>query len=101
MLAAPKPSRPHTRCRTAPSGAALRPRTRAFYVEALTNPLLQIAEFDAVVAFARAHGLVSLIDATMATPVNFRPATHGFDLVLHSASKYLNGHTDIVAGAVA
>lgn len=81
--------------------AALRPRTRAIYVEALTNPLLQIAEFDAVVAFARSHGLASLIDATMATPVNLRPATHGFDLVLHSASKYLNGHTDIVAGAVA
>jgi cystathionine beta-lyase/cystathionine gamma-synthase len=81
--------------------AALRPRTRAFYVEALTNPLLQVAEFDAVVAFARAHGLVTLIDSTMATPVNFRPVTHGFDLVLHSASKYLNGHTDIVAGAVA
>jgi cystathionine beta-lyase/cystathionine gamma-synthase len=81
--------------------AALRPRTRALYVEALTNPLLQIVDFDAVVAFARAHGLVSLIDATMATPVNFRPATRGFDLVLHSASKYLNGHTDIVAGAVA
>jgi cystathionine gamma-synthase/cystathionine gamma-lyase/cystathionine beta-lyase len=88
-------------CRPETFAAALRPRTRAFYVEALTNPRLQVAEFDAVVAFARAHGLVSLIDATMATPVNFRPATHGFDLVLHSASKYLNGHTDIVAGAVA
>jgi len=88
-------------CRPETFAAALRPRTRAIYVEALTNPLLQVAEFDAVVAFARAHGLVSLIDATMATPVNFRPATRGFDLVLHSASKYLNGHTDIVAGAVA
>jgi cystathionine beta-lyase/cystathionine gamma-synthase len=80
--------------------AAMRPRTRAIYLEALTNPLLEVVDFDAVVAFARARGLVTLIDSTMATPVNFRPATRGFDLVLHSASKYLNGHTDIVAGAV-
>jgi cystathionine gamma-synthase/cystathionine gamma-lyase/cystathionine beta-lyase len=51
-----------------------------------------------VARFANAHGLVSLIDNTIATPINFRPAEHGFDVVLHSATKYLNGHADIVAG---
>ena len=79
---------------------ALAPRTRAFYVEAVTNPLLQVGELAEVPRFARAHGLVSMIDATFATPVNFRPVEHGYDLVLHSATKYLNGHNDIVAGAV-
>jgi len=76
------------------------PRTRAIYVETLTNPLLQVADLEAVVRFARAHELVSLIDNTFATPVNFRPLEHGFDLSLHSCTKYLNGHADIVAGAV-
>lgn len=80
---------------------ALRPNTRAFYVEAITNPLLHVVDFDAVVAFARAHGLTTLIDSTMASPVNFRPAERGFELVVHSATKYLNGHTDVIAGAVA
>lgn len=80
--------------------ALVRPNTRAIYVESLTNPLLQIADLEAVVRFAREHGLVSLIDNTFATPVNFQPLRHGFDLALHSATKYLNGHSDIVAGAV-
>ncbi|MCA9649769.1 MAG: aminotransferase class I/II-fold pyridoxal phosphate-dependent enzyme [Myxococcales bacterium] len=86
-----------------PSGwaAALRPSTRAVYVEALTNPLLQVADLGAVARFAREHGLVSLVDATFATPVLLRPIALGFDLVLHSATKYLNGHSDIVAGAIA
>ncbi len=79
---------------------ALRPTTRAIYCEAMTNPLLQVADLRAIVAFARAHGLVSIIDSTFASPLNFRPAEIGFDLVLHSATKYLNGHSDIVAGAV-
>ncbi len=87
--------------RPASFAAALRPRTRAFYVEALTNPLLEVVDLDAVVAFARKHALTTLIDSTMATPVNFRPASHGFDLVLHSATKYLSGHSDLIAGAVA
>jgi cystathionine beta-lyase/cystathionine gamma-synthase len=81
--------------------AALRPNTRLFYVESITNPLMQVVDLDAVVAFAKARGLITLIDSTMATPVNFRPATRGFDLVLHSATKYLNGHSDLAAGAVA
>jgi cystathionine beta-lyase/cystathionine gamma-synthase len=78
----------------------LRERTRAIYVEAITNPLLQVADLPAVARFAREHGLVSMIDSTFASPVNFRPLEHGFDLSIHSATKYLNGHSDIVAGAV-
>ena len=78
----------------------LRPRTRAIYVESITNPRLQVADLEAVVRFAKGHGLVSMIDNTFATPVNFRPLERGFDLSLHSCTKYLNGHSDIVAGAV-
>lgn len=78
----------------------LRPNTKAIYVEAMTNPLLQVAELKAVPEFAREHGLVSLIDNTFASPVNFRPPEWGFDLSLHSCTKYLNGHSDIVAGAI-
>ncbi|TLY81457.1 MAG: aminotransferase class I/II-fold pyridoxal phosphate-dependent enzyme [Gammaproteobacteria bacterium] len=80
--------------------AQLRPTTRAIYVEAMTNPLLQVADLEAVVEFARAHGLISIIDNTFASPVNFRPIEAGFDLSIHSATKYLNGHADIVAGVV-
>jgi cystathionine beta-lyase/cystathionine gamma-synthase len=78
----------------------LRPNTKAIYVEAMTNPLLKVADLEGVAAFARANNIVSLIDSTFATPVNFRPIEAGFDLVLHSATKYLNGHADIVGGAV-
>jgi cystathionine beta-lyase/cystathionine gamma-synthase len=78
----------------------LRPTTRAIYVETMSNPLLQIPDHRKVVEFARAHGLVSLIDNTLASPINFRPPTRGYDLSLHSCTKYLNGHSDIVAGAV-
>jgi cystathionine beta-lyase/cystathionine gamma-synthase len=78
----------------------LRPNTRAFYVETITNPLLQVADLQAVSKFAKAHSLVSIIDNTFASPINFRPPEWGFDLSLHSATKYLNGHSDIVAGIV-
>lgn len=81
--------------------AQLRPNTRAIYVESMTNPLLEVADLPAVVEFARARGLVSIIDNTFASPVNYRPIAAGFDLVVHSATKYLNGHSDIVAGVVA
>jgi len=81
--------------------ARLRPTTRAIYVETMTNPLLEVGDLEGVARFARAHGLVSIIDNTLATPVNFRPLEVGFDLAVHSATKYLNGHSDIVAGAVA
>jgi cystathionine beta-lyase/cystathionine gamma-synthase len=80
--------------------AKLRPETKAIYCETLTNPLLGLADLEGIAAFARERGLVSIIDNTFATPVNFRPLEHGFDLSLHSCTKYMNGHSDIVAGAV-
>jgi cystathionine beta-lyase/cystathionine gamma-synthase len=80
--------------------ATLRPETRLFYVESMTNPLLEVAELEQVVQFCRQHNLLAVIDSTLATPFNFRPAEMGFDLVLHSATKYMNGHSDIVAGAI-
>ncbi len=81
--------------------AALKPETRVFYVEAMTNPLAEVADLEAVVNFCRENRLISVIDATFTTPYNFRPIELGFDLVVHSATKYLNGHSDIVAGVVA
>ncbi len=78
----------------------LKPSTKAIYVETMTNPLIQVADLKAVVDFAKAHHLVSMIDNTFASPINFRPPEWGFDLSLHSCTKYLNGHSDIVAGAV-
>ena len=80
--------------------AKLRPTTRVIYVETMTNPLLQVADLEAVVSFAKAHGLVSVVDNTFASPINFRPPEIGFDLSVHSCTKYLNGHSDIVAGAI-
>src|ERR1041385_5057229 len=76
------------------------PRTRVFYVETITNPLTHVVALDQVARFAPERGIVSVIDNTLATPLNFRPVEHGFDLVVHSATKYLNGHSDIVAGVV-
>ncbi len=78
----------------------LRPNTKAIYVEAMTNPTVQVSDLEAAAKFAKAHGLLALIDSTFASPVNFNPIAHGFDLVLHSATKYLNGHSDLVAGCV-
>ena len=78
----------------------LRPNTKAVYVESITNPLMQVADLKAIVEFSREHRLHSIIDNTFPSPINFRPLEHGFDLSIHSCSKYLNGHSDIVAGAV-
>jgi cystathionine beta-lyase/cystathionine gamma-synthase len=78
----------------------LKPRTKAIYVETITNPLIDVPDLPAAVEFARAHRLVAVVDNTFASPVNFRPPERGFDLSLHSCTKYLNGHSDIVAGAV-
>ncbi|MCH6551990.1 MAG: PLP-dependent transferase [Planctomycetes bacterium] len=78
----------------------VRPNTRAILVETITNPLMQVPDLPAVVEFAAAGNLVSMVDNTFASPVNFRPAELGFDLSLHSCTKYLNGHTDLAAGAV-
>ena len=79
---------------------ALRPNTRALWTEPMTNPLLQVLRLDELAKFARAHELVSMVDNTFCSPINYRPLEHGFDLCVHSATKYLNGHSDIVAGCV-
>lgn len=81
--------------------AARRPNTKAVLVETITNPLMRVGRLPELVAFAKASGLVSVVDNTFASPVNFRPLAAGFDLVFHSATKYLNGHSDLVAGSVA
>jgi cystathionine beta-lyase/cystathionine gamma-synthase len=78
----------------------LRPNTKAIYVETITNPLMEVADHRAIVRFAKENNLVSLIDNTFASPINFRPPEFGYDLSLHSCTKYLNGHSDIVAGAI-
>ena len=78
----------------------VQPNTRAFYVESMTNPLLTVGDLPGVVSFAEQHGLVTLIDNTLPSPVNFNPINLGFDLVLHSCTKYINGHSDIVSGAI-
>ncbi len=78
----------------------LQTNTRAIYVESITNPLLHVCDLEGIIAFAQANKLVSLIDNTFATPFNYRAIAAGFDLSLHSATKYLNGHSDIVAGVI-
>ncbi|TNF32219.1 MAG: PLP-dependent transferase [Deltaproteobacteria bacterium] len=81
--------------------AALRPTTRVLWVESLTNPRVKVTDLVAAIAFARAHGLVTVVDNTFASPVNLRPLALGADVEIHSASKYLGGHSDLVAGVVA
>lgn len=77
---------------------AVTSRTRAVYVESPSNPLLTVTDLVAVAALAREHGLVSIIDNTFMTPFLQRPLALGFDIVLHSATKFLGGHSDVVAG---
>ena len=79
--------------------AVIRPNTRMIWVETPTNPLLQIVDLTALAALAKRHGLISVIDNTFASPYIQRPLENGFDIVVHSTTKYLNGHSDIVAGA--
>ena len=79
----------------------VKPNTRAFYTESISNPLMAVPDLAAVVAFCRTNRLYSIIDNTFASPVNFKPLPLGFDVVIHSATKYLNGHSDLVAGVVA
>lgn len=80
---------------------ALTPQTRLILVESPSNPLLQITDLRAVAELARAHGVLTMADNTFATPLNQRPAEYGIDLVWHSATKYLNGHSDVSAGVLA
>ena len=77
------------------------PRTKALYIETPTNPTLRLVDLHKAVAFAKEWDLISLIDNTFASPVLQKPIEMGFDLVLHSATKYLAGHSDVIAGAAA
>ena len=80
--------------------AARTERTKVFLVETITNPLMRVGLLDQVADFGQREGIVTVIDNTFASPVNFRPLQAGFDVVFHSATKYLGGHSDLVAGAV-
>lgn len=80
--------------------AALRPNTRLIYVESPSNPLLRCVDLIAVAKIARERGVLTIIDNTFATPINQNPILLGFDAVIHSATKYLNGHSDVNAGIV-
>ena len=79
---------------------ALRPNTKVIYIETPSNPLLKITDIRAVAQLAQAHGLVSVIDNTFASPINQNPLTLGIDVVMHSGTKYLGGHSDLCFGAV-
>lgn len=79
---------------------ALRPNTRMIWLETPSNPLLKIGDLQRIAEFAKKHDLISVADNTFATPWIQRPLDLGFDLVLHSATKYLNGHSDVVSGVV-
>ncbi|MCA9513961.1 MAG: aminotransferase class I/II-fold pyridoxal phosphate-dependent enzyme [Myxococcales bacterium] len=86
---------------TAAIVAALRPETRVVMTESPTNPYLQIADIPALAAALAGHPAKLVVDATFATPVNQRPLAQGADLVIHSATKYLGGHNDLLAGVIA
>ena len=79
--------------------AAMQPNTRMIWVETPTNPLLKIVDLRAVAAVAKKRGILTVCDNTFATPYLQRPLEHGFDLVVHSTTKYLNGHSDAIGGA--
>ncbi|MBN2772950.1 MAG: aminotransferase class I/II-fold pyridoxal phosphate-dependent enzyme [Prolixibacteraceae bacterium] len=79
---------------------AIRPETKLIYIETPSNPLLGITDMEAVAAICHQNGLLSVIDNTFASLVNQNPIDFGIDLVVHSATKYLNGHSDMCAGAV-
>jgi cystathionine beta-lyase len=81
--------------------ACLRENTRLVFVESPSNPLLNITDIEAVATMARRSGILSVIDNTVASPANQQPAGLGIDIVVHSATKYMGGHSDITAGAVA
>jgi cystathionine beta-lyase/cystathionine gamma-synthase len=80
---------------------AICPNTKLLYLESPTNPTLRVVDFNRVVALARQHKLLSMIDATFGTPINQHPAEFGIDLVMHSGTKYLAGHSDLICGVVA
>ena len=78
--------------------AAIRPETRMLWIETPTNPMLKVADLSALAALGKEHGLITVADNTFATPFNQRPLDHGIDIVMHSVTKYLNGHSDMIGG---
>lgn len=80
---------------------SVRKSTRAIFVETPTNPLMRVIDLGPIAYVAEEYGLALLVDATFASPINFRALEHGADVVITSATKYLNGHSDVIAGAVA
>ncbi|MGD8245674.1 MAG: aminotransferase class I/II-fold pyridoxal phosphate-dependent enzyme [Anaerolineae bacterium] len=80
--------------------AAIQPNTRVILSETPTNPYLRVMDLARMVEVAREHDIITVIDSTFATPINLRPLEYGLDLVIHSATKYLGGHNDLLAGAV-
>ena len=80
--------------------AAIRPETKLIWVETPTNPMLKLVDLQAIAAIAKLHNIMTVADNTFATPWLQRPLEYGFDVVLHSATKYLNGHSDVVGGVL-
>lgn len=79
----------------------VRKNTRAVFVETPTNPVMRVLDIAPIADFCRERGIALLVDSTFASPINFRPLEHGADVVIHSATKYLNGHSDVIGGVVA
>ncbi len=92
----------HTACEPSLAGiqAAVTAKTRLIITESPTNPYLNCIDLTGLAAFAKANRIKTMVDATLATPYNLRPIEHGIDLVVHSATKYLGGHNDLLAGVV-
>ena len=80
--------------------AAIQPNTRMLWLETPSNPMLKLADLQKIAAIAKQHGMITVADNTFATPWIQRPLEVGFDIVLHSATKYLNGHSDVINGVV-
>jgi cystathionine beta-lyase len=78
----------------------IRPETKMIWVETPTNPMLKLMDLKKIAAIAKKHKLISVVDNTFATPIIQRPLECGFDIVVHSATKYLNGHSDMIGGVV-
>ena len=79
----------------------VRSTTRAVFVETPTNPLMRVIDLEPLATLCHTEGIALIVDSTFASPINLRPIEHGADVVIHSATKYLNGHSDVIAGAVA
>jgi cystathionine beta-lyase/cystathionine gamma-synthase len=82
-------------------GRAIQPNTKLLYLESPTNPTLRVVDLKAAADLAKQHGLISMIDGTFGTPINQHPAEYGIDLIMHSGTKFLSGHTDLICGVVA